>query len=135
MIRTKGEAGTGNIVEAVRHLRSILGDIRRAHRRRDAELYARGQGAAARRSSWCRRSPSSGELPVADLLRRRHRHAGRRGADDAARRDGVFVGCGIFKSDDPATMAQARSSRRPRTSATPTSCRRSRAASARRWPG
>ena len=57
LIRSKGEAGTGNIVEAVRHLRSILGDIRRLDRRRRARAVRGGQGATGRRSSWCRRSP------------------------------------------------------------------------------
>jgi pyridoxal 5'-phosphate synthase pdxS subunit len=85
MIRTKGEAGTGNVVEAVRHARSVIGsirliqapaargadDLRQGHRRplRPGRLRARARQAAGRQ-----------------LRRRRRRHPGRRGADDAARR-------------------------------------------------
>ena len=87
MIRSKGEAGTGNIVEAVRHLRSILGTIRaltQADTRRAVRL---GQG--ARRTG----RPGAGdrrdrEAPGAAVLRRRDRHAVGRGARDAAGRGG-----------------------------------------------
>ena len=63
MIRSKGEAGTGNIVEAVRHLRSILGDIRKITQADSAELFdwAKQPAGAGRRS--CRRSPRPASCP------------------------------------------------------------------------
>ncbi len=92
MLRTKGEAGTGNIVEAVRHLRAV-------HGRHPPADHARARGADGARPSTLgapyelrargrRRRPAAG----AELRRRRHRHAGRRGADDAARRRGGVRG-------------------------------------------
>ena len=107
MIRSKGEAGTGNIVEAVRHLRSILGDIRKITQADSAEIYdwakqlrcPRVAGAGGRRDR---------HAAGAAVLRRRHRHAGRRRAGHAARgAQATFVGSGIFKSDDPARRAKA----------------------------
>ena len=59
LIRSKGEAGTGNIVEAVRHLRSILGDIEQAHDRRGPRSATAGPRSCARRSTSSRRSPSA----------------------------------------------------------------------------
>ena len=87
MIRSKGEAGTGNIVEAVRHLRSILGDIRKltqADSRRAVRLGQAAAGAAAARAGGRRDRRAAGPA----VLRRRHRHAGRRRARHAARRPG-----------------------------------------------
>ena len=87
MIRSKGEAGTGNVVEAVRHMREITAGIKRLAQLGPEELAGRRQGApgAARGRPRGRRGrPPAG----AALLRRRHRHPGRRGADDAARRRG-----------------------------------------------
>ena len=77
LIRSKGEAGTGNIVEAVRHLRSILGDIRKLTVADDAELLRLGQGAAGagRARAGGRRARRAAGAAV---LRGRHRHAGRR---------------------------------------------------------
>ena len=74
MIRSKGEAGTGNIVEAVRHLRSILGDIRKLTVADEAELLRLGQGAAGagRAGAGGRRARRAARAAV---LRRRHRHA------------------------------------------------------------
>ena len=106
MIRSKGEAGTGNIVEAVRHLRSIIGDIRKVTQADEAELF-----------DWAKRLQSplplvqevaeTGELPVpmfcaggsatpadASLVMQLGAQAG-------------SVGSGIFKSDDPAPRARA----------------------------
>ena len=87
MIRSKGEAGTGNVVEAVRHLRSILGDIRKITQADSAELY-----------DWAKRLQApvglvqelaeTGELPVPLFCAGRPRHPGRRGARHAARRRG-----------------------------------------------
>ena len=87
MIRSKGEAGTGDIVEAVRHLRMIRCEIRRLTTLDDAELATAAKelqspaspGAASRR-----RRAAAGRA----VLRRRDRDAGRRGAGDAARRRG-----------------------------------------------
>ena len=87
MIRSKGEAGTGNIVEAVRHLRSITGDIRKLDPGRLGRAVRVGQapaGPAAARPGG-RRARLAARAAV---LRRRHRHAGRRRAGHAARRRG-----------------------------------------------
>ena len=107
MIRSKGEAGTGDIVEAVRHMRS---DHRRdpppghARRRRARD---RRQGAGARRWISCARSPRDGRLPVVLFCA-----GGIATPADAALMmalgaEGVFVGSGIFKSEDPPARARA----------------------------
>ena len=88
MIRSKGEAGTGNIVEAVRHLRSIIGDLRRIAAAVDnAELFdwaKQSPGTAAAGPGDRRDGPAAGAV----VLRGGHRHAGRRVAGDATRRRG-----------------------------------------------
>ena len=86
MIRSKGEAGTGNVVEAVRHMRSILGEIKRLTTMSEDELLRRGQEPRARRYDLVRFCAENGQLPVVDVHRGRNRHAGGRRADDAARR-------------------------------------------------
>jgi pyridoxal 5'-phosphate synthase pdxS subunit len=106
MIRSKGEAGTGNVVEAVRHLRSIIGDLRRITQADGPELY-----------DWAKRLQSpiglvqeiaeTGELPVPLFCA-----GGLATPADAALAmqlgaQSVFVGSGIFKSDDPARRAKA----------------------------
>lgn len=106
LIRSKGEAGTGNIVEAVRHLRSILGDIRALTVADEAERFA-----------WAKRLQApyelvaevaaTGELPVPLFCA-----GGIATPADAALvmqlgAQSVFVGSGIFKSDDPAVRAKA----------------------------
>ena len=106
MIRSKGEAGTGNVVEAVRHLRSILGDVRKITQADSAELY-----------DWAKRLQApiglvqelaeTGELPVPLFCA-----GGLATPADAALAmqlgaQSVFVGSGIFKSDDPARRAKA----------------------------
>ncbi|MEY2975075.1 MAG: pyridoxal biosynthesis lyase PdxS [Actinomycetota bacterium] len=106
MIRSKGEAGTGNIVEAVRHLRSILGDIRRVGQADSAELF-----------DWAKRLQAplplvqeiaeSGRLPVPLFCA-----GGIATPADAALAmqlgaEAVFVGSGIFKSDEPGPRARA----------------------------
>ena len=88
MIRSKGEAGTGNIVEAVRHLRSILGDIRRITQADPAGADRLGQAAPGARCALVQEVAETGKLPVPDVLRRRHRHARPTRAGDAARRRG-----------------------------------------------
>ena len=106
MIRSKGEAGTGNIVEAVRHLRSILGDIRALTQADSAEVF-----------DWAKRLQAplplvqeiaeTGELPVPLFCA-----GGIATPADAALAmqlgaQAVFVGSGIFKSADPAPRAKA----------------------------
>ena len=84
MIRSKGEAGTGNVVEAVRHMREIVAGIKRL-----AQLRARGAGRRRQGAPGAARSRPGGRRARAPagaaVLRRRHRDPGRRGADDAAR--------------------------------------------------
>ena len=87
MIRSKGEAGTGNIVEAVRHLRTILGSIRRLGTLDEAELFACRQGAG--RARLARPGGRRGRRPAgAAVLRRRDRDARRRRARPPAGRRG-----------------------------------------------
>ena len=107
MIRSKGEAGTGNIVEAVRHLRSILGSLRAIAATTDgAELYgwAKDLGAPI---GLVQEIAASGRLPVPLFCA-----GGIATPSDAALvmqlgAEAVFVGSGIFKSSDPARMASA----------------------------
>ena len=107
MIRSKGEAGTGNVVEAVRHLRQIRGDIAPAARPATTTSCTPPPRSCAPRTSWSRRSPSSGKLPVVLFTA-----GGVATPADAALMmqlgaEGVFVGSGIFKSGDPAKRAAA----------------------------
>lgn len=97
MIRTKGEAGTGNVVEAVRHARSVLGDVRMVAAKPEEELmaYAKNIGAPF---DLVRHVHQSGALPVVNFAA-----GGIATPADAALMmqlgvDGVFVGSGIFKS-------------------------------------
>ncbi|CAN5464120.1 pyridoxal 5'-phosphate synthase lyase subunit PdxS [soil metagenome] len=106
MIRSKGEAGTGNVVEAVRHLRSIIGDIRKITQADNAELF-----------EWAKRLQAplplvqeihqTGKLPVPMFCA-----GGLATPADAALAmqlgaESVFVGSGIFKSDNPSVRAKA----------------------------
>ena len=106
MIRTKGEAGTGDVVEAVRHARTVLGDIRRLTTMADEELmsYAKEIGAPY---DLVRETKELGRMPVVNFAA-----GGVATPADAALMmqlgvDGVFVGSGIFKSGDPARRAAA----------------------------
>jgi pyridoxal 5'-phosphate synthase pdxS subunit len=106
MIRTKGEAGTGDVVEAVRHARTVLGDIRRLQTMPDEELmtYAKEIGAPY---ELIKETKQLGRLPVVNFAA-----GGVATPADAALMmqlgmDGVFVGSGIFKSGDPAKRAKA----------------------------
>ena len=106
MIRTKGEAGTGDVVEAVRHARTVLGDIRRLTTMADEELmsYAKEIGAPY---ELIRETKELGRMPVVNFAA-----GGVATPADAALMmqlgvDGVFVGSGIFKSGDPARRAAA----------------------------
>ncbi|HLT69329.1 MAG TPA: pyridoxal 5'-phosphate synthase lyase subunit PdxS [Acidimicrobiales bacterium] len=106
MIRSKGEAGTGNIVEAVRHLRSILGDIRKITQADSAELYDWAKQLRAP-VELVREVAETGRLPVPLFCA-----GGIATPADAALvmqlgAEAVFVGSGIFKSEDPARRAKA----------------------------
>ncbi len=106
MIRSKGEAGTGNIVEAVRHLRSILGDIRQLTVADAAERFAWAKQLQAP-ISLVEEVAEAGRLPVPLFCA-----GGIATPADAALvmqlgAEAVFVGSGIFKSDDPESMAKA----------------------------
>ncbi len=106
MIRSKGEAGTGNIVEAVRHLRSILGDIRRLTQADSAERYGWAKQLQAP-IDLVTEVAESGSLPVPLFCA-----GGIATPADASLvmqlgAEAVFVGSGIFKSSDPVGMARA----------------------------
>jgi pyridoxal 5'-phosphate synthase pdxS subunit len=106
MIRTKGEAGTGDIVEAVRHARTVLGEIKRLVVLGDEELMHAAKDMAAP-YELVRVVAQSGQLPVVNFAA-----GGIATPADAALMmqlgmDGVFVGSGIFKSQDPARRAHA----------------------------
>src|SRR5438270_5963156 len=106
LIRSKGEAGTGNIVEAVRHLRSILGDIRKITQADSAEVYA-----------WAKelRAPvplvhelhDTGRLPVPLFCAGGIATPADSSLVMQLGAEAVFVGSGIFKSEDPAVRAKA----------------------------
>ena len=106
MIRTKGEAGTGNVVEAVRHARSIMGGIRSAQAAPREELMSMARDLKAP-YELVLYVHEHGKLPVVNFAA-----GGVATPADAALMmylgmDGVFVGSGIFKSGDPAKRAQA----------------------------
>jgi pyridoxal 5'-phosphate synthase pdxS subunit len=106
MIRTKGEAGTGNVVEAVRHMRRITGQIRQLAGLRDDELQRAAKDLQAP-LELVRQVAATGQLPVVNFSA-----GGLATPADAALMmqlgaDGNFVGSGIFKSEDPATRARA----------------------------
>ncbi|MDQ3972783.1 MAG: pyridoxal 5'-phosphate synthase lyase subunit PdxS [Actinomycetota bacterium] len=106
MIRSKGEAGTGNVVEAVRHIRAITAGIRRLATTSPEELYAEAKQLQAP-VELVREVAESGRLPVVLFTA-----GGLATPADAALMmqlgaDGVFVGSGIFKSGDPARRARA----------------------------
>jgi pyridoxal 5'-phosphate synthase pdxS subunit len=106
LIRSKGEAGTGNVVEAVRHLRSILGDIRRLGQADSEELYDWAKQLRAP-LPLVREVAETGRLPVPLFCA-----GGLATPADAAMAmqlgaEAVFVGSGIFKSSDPAPRAKA----------------------------
>jgi pyridoxal 5'-phosphate synthase pdxS subunit len=106
MIRSKGEAGTGNVVEAVRHMRSITADIRRLNSMGSEELMAAAKELRAP-FELIRDVAQAGKLPVVLFTA-----GGIATPSDAAMMmqlgaDGVFVGSGIYKSGDPARRARA----------------------------
>jgi pyridoxal 5'-phosphate synthase pdxS subunit len=106
MIRTKGEAGTGDVVEAVRHARAVLGAIRRLQGLSQDELMAEAKNLRAP-YELVTEVARTGRLPVVNFAA-----GGLATPADAALMmqlgvDGVFVGSGIFKSADPAVRAKA----------------------------
>ncbi|PZC46500.1 MAG: pyridoxal 5'-phosphate synthase pdxS subunit [Chloroflexi bacterium] len=106
MIRTKGEAGTGNVVEAVRHARSVLGEITRIQHMDSAELMATARDLKAP-YELVAEIHKTGKLPVVNFAA-----GGIATPSDAALMmqlgvEGVFVGSGIFKSNKPQLMANA----------------------------
>jgi pyridoxal 5'-phosphate synthase pdxS subunit len=106
MIRTKGEAGTGNVVEAVRHARAVNSDIRRIQNMDADELYAFAKEIRAP-FDLVQQTAQLGRLPVVNFAA-----CGLATPADAALMmqlgvDGVFVGSGIFKSGNPAKRAHA----------------------------
>jgi len=106
MIRTKGEAGTGNVVEAVRHARSVLSEVRRLKTMDEDELFAYAKDLQAP-LELVKQVKELGRLPVVNFAA-----GGVATPADAALMmqlgmDGVFVGSGIFKSGDPRKRARA----------------------------
>jgi pyridoxal 5'-phosphate synthase pdxS subunit len=106
MIRTKGEAGTGNIVEAVRHIRAVHAGIRSLQAKREEELFVAAKELGAP-LELVQQVARDGRLPVVNFVA-----GGIATPADAALAmqlgaEGVFVGSGIFKSEDPARTAAA----------------------------
>ncbi len=106
MMRTKGEAGTGNIVEAVRHMRSVMGEIRKLQSMGEDELMAEAKKLGAP-FELVKEVHDTGKLPVVNFAA-----GGIATPADAALMmqlgaDGNFVGSGIFKSSNPEVMARA----------------------------
>ena len=106
MIRSKGEAGTGNIVEAVRHLRSIIGDVRRITQADSAELYDWAKQLQAP-FPLVREVAETGWLPVPLFCAGGISTPADAGLVMQLGAEAVFVGSGIFKSADPAPRAKA----------------------------
>jgi len=106
MIRTKGEAGSGNIVEAVRHMRTVMNEIKRVTRLAEEELVAESKNLGAP-LSLLQQVAKLGKLPVPNFAA-----GGIATPADASLMmqlgaESVFVGSGIFKSDDPPARAKA----------------------------
>ncbi|MCD7781674.1 MAG: pyridoxal 5'-phosphate synthase lyase subunit PdxS [Methanosphaera sp.] len=106
MIRTKGEAGTGNVVEAVRHMRTIQGAIREIENKTEEELWQVARDINAPRDLVVQ-TAKEGRIPVINFSA-----GGIATPADAALMmqlgaDGVFVGSGIFKSENPELVAKA----------------------------
>ena len=106
MMRTKGEAGTGNVVEAVRHARTVMGEIRRIQGMSSDELMTTAKELGAP-FDLVQQVHETGKMPVVNFAA-----GGIASPADAALMmqlgvDGVFVGSGIFKSENPTKMAEA----------------------------
>ncbi|MBI4153252.1 pyridoxal 5'-phosphate synthase lyase subunit PdxS [Candidatus Woesearchaeota archaeon] len=106
MVRTKGEAGTGNVVEAVRHMRKITEEIQELKKNNGKELSAKAQEFRVP-AELLKKTVEAGRLPVVNFAA-----GGIATPADASLMmqlgcDGIFVGSGIFKSSNPASMAKA----------------------------
>ena len=106
MIRTKGEPGTGNVVEAVTHMRAVTGEIRRLTQLDEEQLMATARDLGAP-FELVKEIHETGKLPVVNFAA-----GGIATPSDAALMmalgcDGIFVGSGIFKSEDPSGFARA----------------------------
>jgi len=106
MIRTKGEAGSGNVVEAVRHMREVLGHIRRIQHMAEEELMTEAKEMGAPYNIVVE-TANLGRLPVVNFAA-----GGIATPADASLMmqlgaDGIFVGSGVFKSENPAEMARS----------------------------
>jgi pyridoxal 5'-phosphate synthase pdxS subunit len=106
MLRTKGEAGTGNVIEAVRHARTVYGEIRKLHGMSEDELFTAAKNLQAP-YDLVKSVAQAGRLPVVNFAA-----GGIATPADAALMmqlgvDGVFVGSGIYKSGNPAKRAKA----------------------------
>ena len=106
MIRTKGEPGTGDVIEAVKHMRTVMGEIRRLQNLPEEELMTAAKNMAAP-YDLVLEVAKTGKLPVVNFAA-----GGIATPADAALMmqlgcDGIFVGSGIFKSGDPAARAKA----------------------------
>lgn len=106
MIRTKGEAGTGNIVEAVRHARAVMGEIRKIQNMSEDELQSEAKNLGAS-LELVREVKRLGRMPVVNFAA-----GGVATPSDGALMmqlgvDGVFVGSGVFKASNPERVAKA----------------------------
>lgn len=106
MIRTKGEAGSGNVVEAVRHMRAVMGEIRKIQNMREEELMTKAKEIGAP-FELVKETAKLGRLPVVNFAA-----GGIATPADASLMmqlgaDGIFVGSGIFKSENPPERARA----------------------------
>jgi len=106
MIRTKGEAGTGDVVEAVRHARCVLGEMRRLKNMPEEELMAFAKQIGAP-FELVKETRELGHLPVVNFAAGGIATPADAGLMMQLGVDGVFVGSGIFKSGDPAKRANA----------------------------
>ena len=106
MIRTKGEAGTGNVVEAVRHARSVIGEMRRIQSMNSDELMAAARDMQAP-YELVKEVHDTGTLPVVNFAAGGIATPSDAGLMMQLGVDGVFVGSGIFKSSQPELMAEA----------------------------
>ena len=120
MVRTKGEPGTGNVVEAVRHMRAVTDEIAWLAGLRSEQLFAAAKDLQAPYElvKWVARQR---QAPGRELLRGRHRDSGRRRAHDAARLRRRVRRLAASSRAATRPSGHAPSSRRPRTSRTPTS--------------
>jgi pyridoxal 5'-phosphate synthase pdxS subunit len=106
MIRTKGEAGTGDIVEAVRHIRTLMAEIHRLQSMREDELFVAAKEMEAPHDL-VKKVHDDGKLPVVNFVAGGIAIPADAGLAMQLGAEGVFVGSGIFKSENPAKTASA----------------------------